>query len=333
LESGSPAAAPERAAPPGREAARWLVLLVVTLWLAHPYFTPRLIGTGDAVWYHHSLADAVTQFRAGVFPVFVGQSDYSFNGSVYPLRAAPYYQYLAGLLDLLTGRGLGFFALEHLTAIVSLLAGAFAAYGALVWIAPRHRWEASAFALLYVTCPGVAGLFYAQDLYMSGMALPWVPLAFAALVRSFDDEGLLPQAVLAASLAALWWAHSPIALWATMFAAAGQLVRLVVQGPGRRALVRVSIAAAIFAVLAAYPIVSVFLLRTPGEALVPYLMDRELLLHVVGDSYPSSLEPINLGAPILTYMQLGYGLWVVLLATSAVWFRRPRLPAVALLLA
>src|SRR5208283_257902 len=146
-ESGNPALGTDRSAFLRAEAARWLVLLVATLWLAHPYFAPRLIGTGDALWYHHSLADAVTQFRAGVFPVFVG------------------------LLDLITGRRLGFFALEHLTAIASFLAGAFTAYGALVWIAPGRRWAALALALLYVTCPGVAGIFYAQDLYMSGMAL------------------------------------------------------------------------------------------------------------------------------------------------------------------
>src|ERR1019366_9935035 len=121
---------------------------------------------------------------------------------------------------------LGFFALQHLTMILSVLGGAFAAYGALVWIAPNRRWTALALAILYVMCPGVAGLFYAQDLYMSGMALPWVPLAFAALVRSFDDDSLGPQAVLAASLAALWWAHAPIAQWATAFAAVEEGVRL-----------------------------------------------------------------------------------------------------------
>jgi hypothetical protein len=182
-------------------------------------------------------------------------------------------------------------------------------------------------------CPGVAGLFYAQDLYMSGMALPWVPLAFAALVRSFDDESLRPQAVLAASLAALWWAHSPIALWVTAFAAVGELVLLLVRRPNRIGLARTAIAAGIFAALAAYPFVSVFLLRTPGEAIVPYIMDRQALLEWVRNSFPSSLQPIDLNAPILTYMQLGYGLWLVLLAGAVAWSFRPRLWAVGLLLA
>jgi hypothetical protein len=307
--------------------------MATALWLARPYFVPRHIGTSDAMWYHYSLADAVTQFRAGVFPVYVGQSDYSFNGSIYPLRAAPYFQYLGGAIDFVTGHRLSFFALLHLTVVVSFVAGALAAYWSLAWIAPGRRWTACGLALLYILCPGVAGLFYAQDLYMSGMTLPWVPLAFAALVRSFEDGGLGPRAVLALSLAALWWAHSPIALWATFVAAAGQLVRLRLIEADRTDFARSGMAAAIFCVLAAYPIISVFLLRSPGEALVPYLMDRELLLQWVRESFPSSLRPINLGAPILSYLQLGYGLWLVLLASVAAWFFSPRNWAAGVLLA
>jgi hypothetical protein len=331
-EFGSHAVVPERRPNPFAELSRWTVLLGATIWLAQPFFSARLIGTGDALWYHHSLADAVLQFRAGVFPVYVGQSDFSFNGSIYPLRAAPYYQYLAGILDFLTGRHLGFFTLEHLTAILSLFAGTLVTYRALVWISLRQRWSAAVLALLYVMCPGVSGLFYAQDLYMSGMAIPWIPLAFAASFRSFEDERLTPLAVLAMSLAALWWAHSPIALWATAIAAASQLVRVGIQRPKRPIIAQSCLAAAIFAALAAYPIGSVFLLRTPGEAIVPYIMDRELLLSVVRSSFPSSLLPLDLSAPILSFLQLGYGLWLVLIASLAVLLLRSRVLSAVILL-
>jgi hypothetical protein len=313
--------------------ARWALLAVIALWLASAYFSPRLIGTPDALWYHHLLADAVTQFRAGVFPVYVGQSDYSFNGSIYPLRAAPYFQYLAGMLDLVTGRKLSFFALQHLTVIISFVAGAFTTYRALIWIAPKRTWTALVLALLYILCPGVAGLFYAQDLYMSGMTIPWVPLGFAALIRSFDDDGLRPMAILAASLAALWWAHSPIALWATFIATLGQIVRLFVRRPNGPELVRSCLAAMIFCALAVYPIASVFLLRTRGESIVPYVMDRQLLLEWVRGSFPSSIEPINLGLSGLSHLQLGYGLWLVFLGSLVAWCRQVRLWAVGVLLA
>ncbi len=312
---------------------RWLLLLCGALCLSGPYFSPRLIGTADALWYHHLLADAVTQFRAGVFPVYVGQSDYSFNGAVYPLRAAPYHQYLAGFLDLLSGRSLGFFALQHATIVLSFVAGAFSAYFSLLWISGARRWTAAFLALLYVTSPGVAGLFYAQDLYMSGMTLPWVPLAFAALVRTFDDPRARPGVILAAALATLWWAHSPIALWVTLIAGLSQVVRLA-RGKGTKARVPgAAAAAAVFCVLAAYPIVSVFLLRSPGETIVPYVMDRELLLKWVSGSFPSSIEPLDPAGPGLNHLQLGYSLWLVFAAAIALGFTRVRVLSVALLLA
>jgi hypothetical protein len=266
-----------------------------------------------------------------VFPVYVGQSEYSFNGSVYPIRAAPYHQYFAGLVDWVTRHSLGFFALQHLTIILSVLGGAFSAYGALVWIAPGHRWTALALALLYVMCPGVVGLFCAQDLYMSGMTLPWLPLVFAAMVKSFEAWSPVHLGVLAAGLAALWWAHSPIALWTTSIVAVGQLAMLAAERLKRTSIRPVAVAALVFCVLASYPFASVFLLRAPGEAIVPFLMDRDLLLQWVRESYPSSLRPIDVGAPNLSCMQLGYSLWIALLATAACCARRPRLVAGVLL--
>jgi hypothetical protein len=316
---------PEHRDRPSPEAVRCFILFGTALWLAHSYFSSRMIGTGDALWYYNSLADAVTQFRAGVFPVFVGQSDFSFNGSVYPLRAAPYFQYLAGLLDALTLHRLDFLSLEHLTAILSIVGGVLVTYWALVWVAPKSRWQAAALAILYASSPGVIGLFYAQDLYMSGMAIPWVPLAFAAALRSFEDQSLCPLAILAASLAALWWAHSPIAFWATAMATVGQLARIAAGGTSRHSLKRQVQAASIFCILAAYPIISVFLLRTPGEPIVPYTMDREALLKVVGDSFPSSILPLQIGQPNLSFLQVGYSLWFLLLLSLAVWpHQKPR---------
>ncbi len=302
------------------EFLRLILLTAVALLVAQPYFSPRLIGTGDALWYHHLLADAVTQFRAGVFPVFVGQSDYSFNGAVYPLRAAPYYQYFAGGLDLITGQSLSFFALQHLTAILSFLGGILGAYFALVWVAPAQRWTAAALATLYVLCPGVAGLFYAQDLYMSGMTLPWVPLACAALVRSFDDVSPTPLIVLAVSLAALWWAHSPIALWVTMVACVAQIAVLLVSTDKLAAIRRAMLSATIFAGLAVYPVISVFLLRTPGETIVPYVMDRAELFREVRATFPASLLPLDRGAATLNHLQLGYGLWAAFFVSVGAFF-------------
>src|ERR1700690_350402 len=149
------------------------VLALAAAWLLHPFATGRMYGTGDAVWYAHMLADYVPQLRAGIFPIFVGQTEFAFNGAVYPLRVAPMYQHLAGLLDLLTGRTLGFFALQHLTVIFCGVAGIYACYLTLVRISPERRWSAVGFAVLYLSCPGLLATVYTQDLYMTWMTVPW----------------------------------------------------------------------------------------------------------------------------------------------------------------
>jgi hypothetical protein len=305
------------------ELLRVALLLGLTGWLSAPLFTRSLIGGGDAVWYHHQIGDAVTQFRSGVFPVFVGQTHYAFNGAVHPIRTAPYCQYFAGLIDLVTGRSLGFHTLLHLTATLSLVGGALTAYAALVWLAPQQRWRAAVLAWAYVAAPGVAGLPFAQDLYMSAMTIPWVPVAFAALVQTFRTGGKIAPLVLGAAMGALWWAHSPIALWSTL------IIGIVLAGQGigewRRGRIRqwlrvAALAGFALGTLGSYPFVSVFFLREPGERIVPRLLDREELLREISTAFPAIVQPLDLGRPLLTFIQPGYPVLLGLLAAGvAVW--------------
>jgi hypothetical protein len=134
-----------------------MLLTGVATWLLHPFATTLQIGAGDALWYANMLADFVTQLRAGVFPIFVGQTDYAFNGAVYPLRVAPFYQHLAGVLDLLTGRQLGIFALQHLCVLVVGYAGIFSSYFALNSLAAGQRWSAAGLATLYLSYTSLLG--------------------------------------------------------------------------------------------------------------------------------------------------------------------------------
>jgi hypothetical protein len=307
------------------ELLRCSLLVLVAFWATSPFLAPSLIGGGDAIWYHHQVADAVTQFREGVFPVFTGQTFYSFNGAIHPFRTAPYCQYLAGLIDWVTGHRLGFHALLHFTAMASLLGGALTAYGSLVWLAPAHRWRAVFLALVYVLAPGVLGLPFAQDLYMSTMAVPWVPLALAAAVQLYRTEGYTAPLLLGGSLGALWWAHSPIAVWTTL--AAGVTVAAGLYGAWRRAspksssgasaetpklrqigteAPRLIAAGASLALVAAYPVVSVLSLRSAGERIVPRLLDRQSLLDEVHRAFPQLLLPLDGQHPLLTFMQPGY---------------------------
>jgi len=297
-----------------REFARLGLLAAVAIFLLHPFATSRMYGAGDALWYANMLADFVTQLRQRVFPIFVGQTEFAFNGAVYPLRVAPMYQHLAGILDLFTGRMLSFIMLQHLTVIVCGVAGIYACYLTLCRIAPDRRWSAAGFAVLYLSCPGLLGTIYEQDLYMTWMTVPLVPLAVYGIVRTFQEDNIVSQVWLAAPLAALWWAHSPIALWFTFITASSQVVRLAYVWNGLKTLKRATIGAVIFAILAQYPFVSVAEIRTPGtEAnVVGTLSHPEKLMEFVRGVFPAVLKPLSNNAHKLSDLQLGYSLWAVL---------------------
>lgn len=306
------------------ELVRGLVLLGATLWLLHPFLTARFVGTGDAAWYANMLADFVLQLRAGDFPVFAGQTEYAFNGAVYPLRVAPLYQHLAGAIDLITGRQLGWFALQHACVIVAGLGGAVAAYVAIRLLAPAEKWTAVGFALLYIGCPGVLGLIYTQDLYMSWMTLPFLPLVAAGFVLSFERNDLCALLILVASLSALWFAHTPIALWATLVVGVGQLLRLTLWQRDGKSWRRALVAAAVFAALTHYPFVSVASLSVPGSAsAVPTgFPEPERIMIAIREVFPAVLRPLSENARALSDLQLGYALWLVLLGGGVISLRR-----------
>jgi len=319
------------------EAGRLLLLAAAGVWLLHPFATGRQIGAGDALWYANMLADFVLQLRAGVFPIFVGQTIHAFNGAVYPLRVAPLYQHLAGILDLLTLHRLGFFALQHLLVIVCGAAGLFGCYFALVAVAPARRWSATLLAILYLSCPGILAVIYTQDLYMTWTAVPFLPLAAYGIVRTFQRDDWASQYWLAAPLAALWWAHSPVAMWMTGFAALTQLARLAAGGrnggTARGPLARAAGGGLIFAALAQYPIFSFTTLRpAPAPAAVAYTPPPLDLIPVnVRAAWPRAVLPLSPRAGSLGDVQLGYGL-ALMAALAAARRRRPTLPWISGLL-
>ncbi len=301
-------------AKPTRELARLGILAAAAAWLLHPFVTKRLYGAGDALWYANMLADYVSQVRHGVFPVFAGQTGFAFNGAVYPLRVAPMYQHLAGLIDLITGHARGFYTLQHLTVITCGFAGIYACYFTLRRLAPERPWSAVGFSVLYLSCPGVLATIYTQDLYMTWMTVPFAPLAAYGIVRSFRRDDLTAQFWIAVPLAALWWAHAPIALWYTFIAAGSQVVRLAAKDRGWGPVKRALLGAALFAVLVQYPFVSVAEVQTPGHpsTVVGPLANRAQIAGNLRGVFPAAILPVSDHARALGDLQLGYALWAVL---------------------
>ena len=314
------------------EAARLLLLAAVATWLLHPFATTFQIGAGDALWYANMLADFVTQLRAGVFPIFVGQTDYAFNGAVYPLRVAPFYQHLAGVLDLLTGRQLGVFALQHLCVLVIGYAGIFSSYLALNRLAASQRWIAAGLAILYLSCPGLLGTIYTQDLYMTWMTIPFVPWVVYGLARPFSADSLKTQIILGAALAALWWAHAPIALWLTLITVAVQGLRLVALHRTRAHVGLAFWGGLTFALLAHYPFVSLASLQTGAAPATDILPRAHLIAEHIRQVFPGVLLPLTPHARMLSDLQLGYALWLMLAVATGFALKTRRAPLLALTL-
>ncbi len=306
------------------EAWRWLAVAAVGAWLMRYYITTALRGAGDAQWYANMMADMLEQVRAGVFPVYVGQSAYQFNGAIYPLRIAPGFHYLGAALDLATFRVLGPMSVLNLLLSGLGVATALICYLCLAALAPRRRNLAAVAALLFLACPGVIGMPYSSDLYMSWTTVPAVCLALYACVRTFFRATWREVALLAGALGVLWWGHTPIAMWTTAWVSLAQCVRWVRGWSGRRSLGPELIAAIVFLTVAGYPLVSV-LVATPeaGHPIKDFQGgDPGIEASFVQSAFPAVLEPVSASARELSDLQLGYTLWAALLLTVGVSFRR-----------
>lgn len=304
------------------ELMRWAFLAAVAVWIFHPFATSRFYGTGDALWYSNMLADFVLQWRAGVFPVWVGQTEYAFNGAVYPLRVAPMYQHVGGVLDILTLHRLSFFQLQHLIVIITGLAATATCYTCLASLAPRHRWNAALLTALYITCPAILSLIFVQDLYMSWMTVPLIPIAVYGLVRTFEADDFWGWWAVALGVGGLWLSHAPIAFWTTAIVGVVQLLRLLTIHRTSVAWQRALGALLLCGAVAQYPFISIRSLGLPetqGTGLYT-LKDPLRIVEALKTAFPGSLLPLSDGAGQLSDLQLGYGLLTViatgLLATA-----------------
>jgi hypothetical protein len=316
------------------ENIRWGLLLISALWLMRGFARYTLHGTGDALWYGTMLADMVAQTRAGVFPVWLGQSLYQFNGAIYPLRIAPAFHYLGVLLDTLTMHTLGVFALQNLLITLLGVGAIFSAFFGLGALLPGRRWLAAGLAVLYLSCPGVLGIAYNTDLFMSWTTLPCVPLVWFATVRSFRDGGALGSLLLlGGSLGLCWWGHSPIALWMTLLAGAMQLVRVAAQRPHGRSWLHLTVGAVVFLAVSAYPLGSVLLFPPePGVAAASFQAATPgTIVYFLREAFPAVLLPLSSRGRLLGDFQLGYALWGILLFSLWHLRRIPRLEARLLL--
>jgi hypothetical protein len=299
------------------------IVLATGLFIAAPFWSDCGLGSHEAYNYSLTVADFVTQARAGEFPVYVGQSEFAWNGRIHPLRTAPYLTYLAGLLDFATGRTLGFWTLQNLVVGLSLLGGVLSCHYCLRRAVPELGDSTAALlAAAYGLSPGLLAPAYAMDLYMTVMTAPWIPVVLGGLIRARRTGTFGAYAQIAIGLAATWLAHPPVAFWLTAACALAGLSILVTARPRGRAWLAAGGAGLLFLVLAGYGLVSA--LTVQGYHAITHVKDVHLLLTETRHEFAAALRPVSGTADRLGDFQLGYAYWA-LLATGlalAVWRRQ-----------
>lgn len=300
-----------RIATPSENAAGTLLGLLGVV-LIHPFAAHRLLGSQDAAWYLNTLTDFLVQVRAGVFPVFVGQSESLFNGGVLPVRFAPLFHHYGLLLDLVTLHTVTPAGVQNGVIVGCLLGAVFTSYAMLLRLVPGRPWTAAALAALFLTCPGVLAIVYYEDLFMTWTTLPWLPLVFGGCALSLRSPSGWPLFLCGAALGITWWGHAPVALWSTAAVAFIQLVRLLPTSPRRWPWPSLLAAATGFAAIAAYPMISVLAVpvQTGAESLNYTATDHAAIVHFVRESFPGILTPLFWKTRTLSDFQPG---WAVLL--------------------
>ena len=291
------------------ERVRRVALGTGVLALAHPYLSNRFMGASDAKFYAEAMQDFLAQLHAGIFPVWISQTEIAPFGTVFPFRMASYHFYLGALLDLLTGRTLNVYAVQHLTLVVSMAGGAYVMYRTLAALAPQLRWESAALAFLYVACPGWLAALYGKDMYFTAMTLPWLPVVMYAMAQTFRRKHARDFALLGGALALVWLAHPPVGFCASAAVVAVQLGRLALQPPSWRDLLRLGLALATCLVLCAGLFVSLYDVRVAGVT----VNSAPVVLRVLGAEAHNMFLPVSGRGDLLGDFQIGYALQLLLL--------------------
>ena len=302
-----------------------LMLVPVALLVVRPYLGGDLVGAGDSYFYSLQVADFVTQLRQGVLPVLVGQSEYAFNGNINSLRTAPYLTHLAGLLDLLTGRGLSFVALLNLTVVTSALLAAWAAYLVALAASGGRRLAAWFLAVAYVASPALLVPLLGSDMFATYMTAPWIVVCWHGLAEILRRENdLWPQLITAAALALTWYAHSPIAGWLSLAWALVQGGKMLLNGGSPGQWRRQCLAGLLFAALTAYVFVSVGaigsrVLSPPDLSAFTFNYNLDSLRDALRWEFTSFTA-----SPTTASIQVGWTLWAGFLMSGCtlLWRRR-----------
>lgn len=308
----------------GSENAARVTLAVVTVLLIRPFATSLMLGGPDAGWYHNVLGDFIAQSRAGIFPIFVGQSEFLFNGGILPVRFAPLFQHYGLVLDWLTLQSLSPLALQNGIIIACFAATTVTTYAMASTLLPGQAWTSAAISAIFLSCPGLLAIVYREDLLMTWAALPWLPLAFLGCAQACRQPDTRPLLLTSLALAMTWWAHAPVALWTTLVIALVVIAKLASIGIARWPWRPLLAGVACFLTVALYPFVSVLSVskETAATGLGFVAADPGNLVYFIKECFPAILVPLPFKDRSLADFQLGWSLIVILVLCGVVLLLR-----------
>jgi hypothetical protein len=300
------------------EILRWLLVGAAGVVLLLPFYGRHGFGSGDVYWYVVMLADFTAQIHHGVFPVWVGQSEYAFNGAVSPLRLAPLFQYSGAFWDLVTCHALEPNALVNAIVCASGLATAASAYFAVRTALARRANVACLLALLWVASPGVLAPAYSGYQYMQWTAMPFLPLLLWGCWRLWARDDRTARLAIVIAVAGMMLAHTPTGLWGGLIAAGMYLLHLLARRNWAAERGQILGMAGLFLILGGFAI---------GSALT---IDNATRLTGAGKPwsslpgvFPANFRPIDVTLGAITTFQLGYTLLAGGIAALALlaWLR------------
>lgn len=312
------------------ESLRVLFLLLAAGYVALPHLTSSLMTPSiDAQTYFFLVSDFLTQFRAGIFPSYVTHNIFYPMG-IPILPQAPYIFFLAGLFDFITAHTLSLGAIFNFTLVFSIFLATFGFYFLLLQLNASLRWPAALLSALYIFSPGVTGLIYIWTMYFSAMALPWVPLLFYGIIRSFRQQDYIASCLIGMSFALLWMAHPPIAFMCMNITLLAQLIYFIFQSRTLKTLQVISASYLVFLVLSLFYFFSVSAIGSNN--IDGSIFSTQMLFHPVSKEFISYLmktlhdtvgQVLSLtNANNFRINKLGISLWFLFLIAAVISWKR-----------
>ena len=238
------------------ETTRWILIGATATWIFWPAYTIKPSGAGDAYWYTMMLSDYLEQLRSGIFPVWIGQTDYAFNGAFFPLRLAPAFQHFGGLVDFATFQTLDYLAIKNIILAIIPLASVYSAYFTIRAMSPNRSNLALVLALIYLLSPSLIAPWIIGDQYMTFLTAPFLPVVFYGYWRSQVDNDTTGHLLLGTGIGILWLIHTPIAIWSSLFASVLYIFKLITHRRSGRECRMAALSLVIYLLLGTYPVIS-----------------------------------------------------------------------------